>query len=385
MERASDYDGGQCDPACKPLRLYYTHVYPFKALFLWLNHGVAPTSLFTKREFAMKLSNGRLIRRQFFQTVEQLQKRLCQCGATRFEIGAIYDDPPVAQSSFSAPQRLRKEFVIDIDITAYDDIRTCCTGKRICRRCWGFLAAAINVLEASLRLQFGYKSILWVFSGQRGVHCWVSDDSAIELKDAHRHAALGWLDVLKNAKGLKTSPAIRRSADLNSPLHPMIRFATSKIPCNFNQLILTTQDAFAWEDRWRCLLGKLSGGSLFQSSLAAAWEAEPERCSLDKWDDILAEAKDLPGYVSRPRRIGLQKSMEDMVLQCMYPRLDVQVSRRSEHLLKAPFCVHPDTGRICVPIDPSTVEEFNPDSVPTLTDILEEISTSQGEPGCLGR
>lgn len=30
------------------------------------------------------------------------------------------------------------------------------------------------------------------------------------------------------------------------------------------------------------------------------------------------------------------------------------------HLLKAPFCVHPKTGRLCVPIDPERAEDFDP-------------------------
>ena len=58
----------------------------------------------------------------------------------------------------------------------------------------------------------------------------------------------------------------------------------------------------------------------------------------------------------------------------MYPRLDAEVSKHLNHLLKSPFCVHPGTGRVCVPIDASKAEDFDPFSVPTVTELLEEIN-----------
>lgn len=58
-----------------------------------------------------------------------------------------------------------------------------------------------------------------------------------------------------------------------------------------------------------------------------------------------------------------------------YPRLDVNVSTHRNHLLKAPFAVHPKTGKVCVPlVDVSRAEEFDPDGVPTLETMLGEIN-----------
>jgi DNA primase small subunit len=70
--------------------------------------------------------------------------------------------------------------------------------------------------------------------------------------------------------------------------------------------------------------------------------------------------------------------MEDIILQYCYPRLDAEVSKHRNHLLKAPFCVHPKTGRVCVPVDPGRIDEFDPAKVPTVSSLLQELDGSVG-------
>jgi DNA primase small subunit len=75
----------------------------------------------------------------------------------------------------------------------------------------------------------------------------------------------------------------------------------------------------------------------------------------------------------RNPQTALKVAMEDIVLQYTYPRLDAEVSKHRNHLLKAPFCIHPKTSRVCVPVDASRIDEFDPEDVPTVGQLLREL------------
>ena len=57
----------------------------------------------------------------------------------------------------------------------------------------------------------------------------------------------------------------------------------------------------------------------------------------------------------------------------LYPRIDANVSTGINHLLKSPWCIHPKTGKICVPIDPKRPDDFKCNEVPTLTMVINEL------------
>lgn len=42
---------------------------------------------------------------------------------------------------------------------------------------------------------------------------------------------------------------------------------------------------------------------------------------------------------------------------------------------QAPFCVHPKTGKVCVPIDPEHAWEFDPDTVCTVGGLLNQLNS----------
>jgi len=121
---------------------------------------------------------------------------------TRIDIGPIYDnDARNNKESAKRGTAVAREYIIDIDMDDYDEIRTCCKSKELCDRCWKFLVAAYEVLEKILGDCFGFKHILWVFSGRRGIHAWICDRKARDMNNKVRKAVTDFLNfTLSNEK-----------------------------------------------------------------------------------------------------------------------------------------------------------------------------------------
>ena len=74
---------------------------------------------------------------------------------------------------------------------------------------------------------------------------------------------------------------------------------------------------------------------------------------------------------------ALSSILDEIVFSYTFPRLDVNVSKGMNHLLKSPWCVHPKTGRVCVPLDAETAQHFDPSKVPTLRTLAEDLDAYQ--------
>ena len=129
-----------------------------------------------------------------------------------------------------------------------------------------------------------------------------------------------------------------------------------------------------------------------KEEILAAWSTRGET-SKDKWE-ILSQfiekkvnlnqlAKKSVGNKSGPhppapsmtnqrayKRIKHLK--EEIILTFLYPRLDAHVSTDIGHLLKSPFCVHPKTGKVCVPFKTENLNTFDPFSSPSLKELVRD-------------
>ncbi|CAA7259208.1 unnamed protein product [Cyclocybe aegerita] len=360
----------EIDVSPEVMLTFYRRLYPFKTIFNWLNHEHAPSRLFTHREFAFTLQGDVYLRYQSFNNADELKKQVCQLNPTRFEIGPVYSARPrdkktIRAGAFSPQVR---ELVFDIDMTDYDPIRTCCKDAGICKKCWGFIAAAVHVIDSAIRDEFGYEKLIWVYSGRRGIHLWISDKEAMELTDQQRKSLVGWLTAIHpTAKESSKKPNFR----FGGKLPPSLQNALQYLKTIFGELILTEQDCFESEEGYEELLQYISDSRTVES-LRTKWEDSPSRSSEDKWNDLLRIAS------SRPNLIP---ALEDVIIQYTYPRLDAEVSKHRNHLLKAPFCIHPKTGRVCVPLDVTSIDKFDPEGVPTVGQLLQELDAIGREEG----
>ncbi|EPE03360.1 dna primase small subunit [Ophiostoma piceae UAMH 11346] len=350
------------------MRLFYQRLFPWRYLFQWLNHSPTPTNDFAHREFAFTLQNDAYLRYQSFSNSEMLRKDVLRLMPSRFEIGPVYTANPADRKLFSAAafKPLAKELCFDIDLTDYDDIRTCCDKANICNRCWQFITMAIEVIDVALRDDFGFKHIVWVYSGRRGAHAWVCDKRARGLDDQKRKAIVGYLELLRGGSHGGKRVSLRR------PLHPHILRSLNILKGHFQEDVLRDQDPWDTPERADKLLALLPDRQL-QEALRKKWDAAPGRSSTLKWADIDAVAK--TGSIKSLDMKGLLEAKQDIVLEYTYPRLDAGVSKKLNHLLKSPFVVHPGTGRVCVPIDVRKPEDFDPLAVPTVQRLLHEIDT----------
>uniref|UniRef100_A0A3B4A5T4 DNA primase n=1 Tax=Periophthalmus magnuspinnatus TaxID=409849 RepID=A0A3B4A5T4_9GOBI len=332
------------DPASLPdlLPLYYRRLFPFAQYYRWLNYGGVQKNYFQNREFSFTLKDDIYVRYQSFTTQGELEKEMQKMNPYKIDIGAVYSHRPnqhntVKSGSFQA---LEKELVFDIDMTDYDDVRSCCSAADICSKCWTLMTIAIRILDRALREDFGFQHLLWVYSGRRGIHCWVCDEAARKLSVAARSAVAEYLSLVKGGEDTV------KKVILSDPIHPFIKESLTVVERYFSRYALHEQD----------ILGR-------KETLDKVLALVPE--------DILKQTlKILTCLLIQFNNHHFEK---EIMLQYCYPRLDVNVSKGVNHLLKSPFSVHPKTGRISVPIDLKELEKFDPFAVPTISLICEEL------------
>ncbi|NXA10236.1 PRI1 primase, partial [Sapayoa aenigma] len=223
----------------------------------------------------------------------------------------------------------------------------------------------------------GVRHRLWVYSGRRGVHCWVCDDAVRKWSPALRAATVEYLTLVKLGQGAGSCPGG----------YPSLSCAGA---------------------RGRVCMGKREPAESRMGLDHPPQHRELLQGEFPKKKDSVQRWELLRGQMERTRTRMTAPCYADweIMLQLCFPRLDINVSKGVGHLLKSPFSVHPKTGgsragpqvgtpkagppqltllslqgRISVPLDLQRLDQFDPFAVPTITSLCHELDTagSDGE------
>jgi DNA primase small subunit len=381
---------------------YYEYVFPYQEMFDWLAYGhdgkhpAADPSFPKRREICLTLGGADgtdeiFARYQSYADAASLKQALVKKCPIKIDIGPVYSRDPTTRKQYPDFHPLERELVFDIDMDGYDDVRLCCQGNKLCTSCWPLMTMGVSVMDHVLREDFGFEHILWVFSGRRGIHGWVCDPAARRLSDANRSAIARYLECYKGNQDGRA----KMSEDAH---HPSVKASYALLKEHFEksylpaQQLLETPDGIERvlqyvphedvRDRMRTKWGSSRPGS------KAAPDTSHLSLSTQRWLELEAEVKKTADKINKSAGLGaaqrekeLVGSLRNIVMAFCYPRLDVEVSKKMNHLLKAPFCVHPKTGRVCVPINPKTMWKFTPEKVVHVETLVQEIHSkrAQGE------
>ncbi|CAI5445650.1 unnamed protein product [Caenorhabditis angaria] len=354
------------------LQAYYKSYFPFKPFVKWMQYGKKPSEYFCRREFAFILADDVHLRYKSFKDVLAFQKALCSTNPHKLDLGAIYNYMPSENKKHSDFSAVERELVFDIDLTDYDTVRTCCQDAKVCPKCWKFVVMAVKILDNLLSEMFDFKARMWVFSGRRGVHCWIGDEKARKLNNSGRAAIATFLNRFKKDNTFEVTDNRRKM----TCVPPVVKrsYKTAMEGTIFEEMLqdqkwLETSAPlfeFPYMSEWT--------KSIMQEN-QEAYNTPQERWNLIRkiFDPETREKLEEQGEkVPKPAQGRDRYFMKYFVLKRVYPRLDVNVSTGTNHLLKSPFCVHPKTGNIAVPLDVETIEQFDVENCPRIDHVINE-------------
>lgn len=254
------------------LKIYYEQFFPADLLYEWLK-------IDEYREMSFCFIDGKYARNLIFPTLEEFIKKLISDAPAKIDVGGIYDVRPIKNIK---KKILYKELVFDIDLTDYE--RTCCNEKIICEKCFPLIKVSVELLNYILKEELGFNNLAFVFSGRRGLHCWVNDSSSKKYNGIVRGNIVNYFEIVVEKK-----------------------------------------------------------------------------IYVDKYTEIMRKYESL--FFDRKVNI-------DELYKLFFIKLDKNVTKDMNHLLKMPFSVHPSTFLISIPIDPDKIEKYCLQNIPSLNDIL---------------
>lgn len=379
----------QSDFSAEYLQAYYDRLFPYLELFNWLSYfgdKNKNSKYWKNREFSFTLEDDIYIRFQSFDDLSLFKKEIRRKKPFKIDIGAVYNIEPKRKNTISNDKFIaeEKELVFDIDISDYDDVRTCCQEASICSKCWPLMSCAIKVTDTCLRQDFGFSHIVWVFSGRRGIHCWVSDEICRKLDTIGRSAIIDYLKLysgnLQNRIKVNLDcdklgyihESHNRAYDICKEYFLLCSLMKQKLldtPNGIDYLCNQVRDSSIGNQLKNQLLKVMNDDIGMGTSIGDDNNNDNNNDNDEdlyqiykkQWDAIDSTFENYinQAKTSKDKR-RLKSNQMEIVFSYVYPRLDVEVSRHKNHLLKCPFVIHPKTGKVCTIIDPKYCDQFDP-------------------------
>ena len=178
---------------------YYNYLYPFDTLTRWLTYEHSSKLCHRELSFEMMGRDATYVERYVtFADADKMKERMIDRRSNvplKVDAGTIWNNTP-RKNGPSETVTMERELIFDFDMNDYDDVRTCCVGKTVCVKCWKLLVIAVEIMESALREDFGFTKFMYVFSGGRGLHIWVCDKRAREMKDIVRKGLVDYLELV---------------------------------------------------------------------------------------------------------------------------------------------------------------------------------------------
>jgi len=253
-----------------------------------------------------------------------------------------------------------RELTFDIDLTDYDAtglaLRYGCpcpsSGKTMCRECAFLLDGAVAVLNFFATEVFRFGSLLWTYSGNRGVHLWINDPIARSLTKSARTTLFEIVDLASSTERLKSN--------LKDPVSPRVRFIYESV----------------LEPLFRRRL--LDDAGLFESPAGRATTISILNLVDEELADYFRTSQEKGNALWNAAKTRARSPTNDvdpcafLVFRFLYPVMDRNVTVSPHHQVKQPFSAHAATGKVELPFDPNGREpfSFDPDAFPSVADLL---------------
>ena len=384
-------------------RPYYTENFPYETVRRMLELNTATPEngynrdilefAFTYRTFGDDTFWRRYLA---FNGKSQFKDFVCNDEPLRIDIGSYGFSPPFFWRGQSDLMKRYEEnygsshsspLVIDVDLSDYDDVRNCyCKHKtqhcsqchiestdsisscqcewrnlgEICAVCWCFATAAMLVMDYVLRNFWGFADFYFIFSGKKGIHCWILDPHTEEYTEKDRLRFVASFEPWESEERLKLVDEHNLRQDTYS------RNLDSIIELIFEQLILPTESLFSFsnEDTKQFLYQIFDPESMTEMM----FDQFDEVFNVKNTKDCFVMWLKLKSFVDSVYPADTATAIKRRITyRYVFPRVDKSVTTQIAHPKKSPFSLHPETDKVCVPILPHHFEvlfNFQPSAVP---------------------